>query len=104
MAIYMEDLLLDSSFYANGATHKPIISEFRLVIPNDLGKQTCDSNDCGVWVIKWMEHIREDVDKIDVDDGTRLRIALDLTMNSYNKLNDLILERAWEKINKSNNA
>ncbi|XP_045833783.1 uncharacterized protein LOC123924850 isoform X2 [Trifolium pratense] len=104
LALYMEDLLLDPSFYTKGTTPNPIVSEFSLVIPKDLGQQANNSNDCAIWVITWMEKMKADVYKIDVDDGTRLRVALNLTMNSYNKLNDEILARSMQQIDKRGKA
>ncbi|XP_045787468.1 uncharacterized protein LOC123882869 isoform X2 [Trifolium pratense] len=41
---------------------------------DDLGQQANNSNDCAIWVITWMEKMKADVYKIDVDDGTRLRV------------------------------
>ncbi|CAJ2668476.1 unnamed protein product [Trifolium pratense] len=71
---------------------------------DDLGQQANNSNDCAIWVITWMEKMKADVYKIDVDDRTRLRVALNLTMNSYNKLNDEILARSMQQIDKRGKA
>ncbi|XP_045816359.1 uncharacterized protein LOC123909543 [Trifolium pratense] len=93
----MEELLMDPAFHVTGTKHTPNVSEFSLVTPNDLGVQADMSNDCGVWVIMWMKQMGEKEYKIDVDDGTRLRIALDLILDPSNELKEKALAAAKKK-------
>ncbi|RHN58403.1 putative Ulp1 peptidase [Medicago truncatula] len=104
LALYMEEFLMDSSFYMTWTRNKSNISEFSLVTPNNLGMQATNSNDCGIWVIKWMIEKGTNEYQIYVDEGTRLRIALDLILDPSNLLNETTLavakqSRRVEQIN-----
>ncbi|TKY65826.1 Ulp1 protease family, carboxy-terminal domain protein [Spatholobus suberectus] len=102
LAIFLEELLLHKSFYQFPFTSKPEISEFLLVVPNDIGEQLLDSNDCGIWVAKWMIDPALSNDyKIHVDNGTRMKIALDLVLGSHNTNRDEIIKLAatnWKNL------
>ncbi|KAJ1377835.1 Ulp1 protease family, C-terminal catalytic domain [Sesbania bispinosa] len=89
LALYMETLLQHQSFYNYQRTPKPLVSRYTINIPQGLKIQNANSNDCGAWVIMWM-----------VDEGSRLRIELDLAMNPTNILQEMVKQRAenWIKI------
>ncbi|KAJ1414949.1 Ulp1 protease family, carboxy-terminal domain protein [Sesbania bispinosa] len=74
---------------------------FKPINPINLSKEEAEvaANDCGAWVIMWMVEMGLNGYIIQVDEGTRLRIALDLAMNPYNTLQALIKTRAedWMK-------
>ncbi|XLU26892.1 hypothetical protein S245_062958, partial [Arachis hypogaea] len=53
-ALFIEEMLDDSTFYANQTTHRPVISEYPIIHPAEIGEQNDDSNDCGVWMTIWM--------------------------------------------------
>ncbi|KAJ1396397.1 Ulp1 protease family, C-terminal catalytic domain [Sesbania bispinosa] len=82
LSLYMETLLQHQSFYNYQRTPKPLVSKYTIHIPEGLKIQNANSNDCGAWVIMWM-----------VDDGSRLRIALDLAMNPGNILREIVKKR-----------
>ncbi|KAJ1429362.1 Ulp1 protease family, C-terminal catalytic domain [Sesbania bispinosa] len=94
MALYMEHLLQDPSLYQFQTTPKPLVSQYPIYKPTDINTQSGDGNDCGAWVIMWMVEMGLNGYRIQVDEGTRLRIALDLAMNSYNTLEDQVKNRA----------
>ncbi|KAJ1378468.1 Ulp1 protease family, C-terminal catalytic domain [Sesbania bispinosa] len=75
-------------------TPKPLVSQYPIYKPIDISTQSGDGNDCGAWVIMWMVEMGLNGYKIQVDEGTRLRIALDLAMNPYNTLQDQVKNRA----------
>ncbi|TKY63984.1 Carboxy-terminal domain protein [Spatholobus suberectus] len=92
-------MLMDKSFYDHPhIVDKHVISNFSLVEPRGLGHQRIGSNDCGVWVAKWMIECawREDYDQIFVEPATRMRIALDLVLHPYNELKDKIIQKAFQ--------
>ncbi|KAJ1426059.1 Ulp1 protease family, C-terminal catalytic domain [Sesbania bispinosa] len=78
LALYMETLLQHQSFYNYQRTPKPLVSKYTIHIPEGLKIQNANSNDCGAWV----------------DEGSRLRIALDLAMNPGNILREMVKKRA----------
>ncbi|KAJ1382885.1 Ulp1 protease family, C-terminal catalytic domain [Sesbania bispinosa] len=83
LALYMETLLQHQSFYNYQRTPKPLVNKYTIHIPEGLKIHNANSNDCGAWVIMWM-----------VDEGSRLRIALDLAMNPGNILREMVKKRA----------
>ncbi|KAJ1436575.1 Ulp1 protease family, C-terminal catalytic domain [Sesbania bispinosa] len=87
VALYMENLLQHPNFYQYERTEKPQLSKWPIYEPEGICKQNAESNDCGAWVILWMV-------EMGVDEGTRLRIALDLTLNPGNILLEEIVDRA----------
>ncbi|KAJ1386572.1 Ulp1 protease family, C-terminal catalytic domain [Sesbania bispinosa] len=75
--------LIVIDFIQKERTPKPLVSKYTIHIPEGLKIQNANSNDCGAWVIMWM-----------VDEGSRLRIALDLAMNPGNILREMVKKRA----------
>ncbi|XLS45580.1 hypothetical protein HN51_002445, partial [Arachis hypogaea] len=43
MALFIEEMLDDSTFYANQTTHRPVISEYPIIHPAEIGEQNDDS-------------------------------------------------------------
>ncbi|KAK7281748.1 hypothetical protein RIF29_09996 [Crotalaria pallida] len=65
------------------------------------------SNDCGVWVAKWMIECghKDGYDKIVVGSETRLRVAIDLILHRFNNVKDLVIQKAsqyWQDLHKTN--
>ncbi|XP_045787002.1 uncharacterized protein LOC123882231 isoform X2 [Trifolium pratense] len=96
LSTFMEQLLMDPSFYDTDSNYGKRITEFKLVTPKGLGRQGEGSNDCAVWVINWMMQQGENEYKIEVDEGSRLKIALQLTLHPFNKNRDLMLTKSLE--------
>ncbi|KAJ1421736.1 Ulp1 protease family, C-terminal catalytic domain [Sesbania bispinosa] len=105
LALYMETFLQHQSFYNYQRTPKPLVSKYTVHIPEGLKIQNANSNDCGAWVIMWMVEMGMNDYKIEarfhsiVDEGSRLRITLDLAMNPGNILQEMVKKRAenWMK-------
>ncbi|KAJ1375735.1 Ulp1 protease family, C-terminal catalytic domain [Sesbania bispinosa] len=87
LAIFIEEMLLDPSFYESSRTVKPIISDFEIYQPPGLPQQL-NGYDCGVWVAKLMSDYvwDDDYNSISVTHTTRMKMALDLVLNSYNEV------------------
>ncbi|XLR68200.1 hypothetical protein S83_018872, partial [Arachis hypogaea] len=99
-ALFIEEMLDDSTFYANQTTHRPVISEYPIIHPAEIGEQNDDSNDCEVWVTTWMRECQWRSNyNIKVNDSTRLRLAIDLVMNPFNLKSQEVLEAAKKYYN-----
>ncbi|RYQ95548.1 hypothetical protein Ahy_B08g090887 [Arachis hypogaea] len=54
-------------------------------------------NDSGVWVTSWMRECNlQDDFNIQINDSTRMRLAVDLVLEEYNNLCLIIQENAWQ--------
>ncbi|RYR09751.1 hypothetical protein Ahy_B05g078155 [Arachis hypogaea] len=104
LALYLEGMLQHDSFY--DFTIRPKVSEFPILEALGIGRQRNDSFDCGIWVATWMKNcIWIDDYNIYVDDATRMRIAIDLIMKSYNLKKNTIIKAAkknYKKIEEKN--
>ncbi|KAJ1378722.1 hypothetical protein SESBI_47542 [Sesbania bispinosa] len=100
--VYLEEMLQHDSFYEFNTTDKPRVTEFPLEIPMDVGTQVVGSNDCVVWVCKWMTDCTlSDNYNIKVDRGSRMRLAIDLVTKPYNIKKDTVVSEAcaiWKKL------
>ncbi|TKY52868.1 Ulp1 protease family, carboxy-terminal domain protein [Spatholobus suberectus] len=95
VALFLEEMFLHQSFYHFEFTSKPQISEYTLVVPDDIGSQPTASNDCGIWVAKWMMDCDWSDDyNIHVDNETRMKLALDLVLCSSNINKDQVIKLA----------
>ncbi|KAJ1378002.1 hypothetical protein SESBI_48305 [Sesbania bispinosa] len=108
MAVYLEEMFQHESFYDFSVTNKPRVIEFPLQIPSDIGRQAVGSNDCGVWVCKWMSDcsLKDDYN-IKVDKETRMRLAIDLIIKPYNLKKEEVVSVAvkdWHKMHKERKA
>ncbi|TKY68410.1 Ulp1 protease family, carboxy-terminal domain protein [Spatholobus suberectus] len=95
-------MLLHDSFCKSQYTKKPHISDFALVVPDDIGQQLPDLNDCGIWVAKWMMERGWSEDyKIKVDNETRMKLALELVLSSHNTQKNEVIKLAagnWKNL------
>ncbi|QHO34902.1 Sentrin-specific protease [Arachis hypogaea] len=87
VAFFLENMLEDKRFWKNEEHFKPHPSSFDVSEP-PIGQQPEGSNDCGVWVCQWMmlNWVWGNVELEDVNDHTRMRLALDLVMGPYNPI------------------
>ncbi|XLR34201.1 hypothetical protein S83_062101 [Arachis hypogaea] len=103
-AFFLENMLEDKRFWKNEEHFKPHPSTFDVTEP-PIGQQAEGSlavhpllinlcllitrmNDCGVWVCQWMmlNWVWGNVDLEDVNNHTRMRLALDLVIGPYNPI------------------
>ncbi|KAJ1390002.1 Ulp1 protease family, C-terminal catalytic domain [Sesbania bispinosa] len=61
LAMFIEEMLLDPSFYEKPNIEKPMITDFVIIEPHGLPQQL-NGYDCGVWVAKWMSDYTWDDD------------------------------------------
>ncbi|QHN95550.1 Ulp1 protease family, carboxy-terminal domain protein [Arachis hypogaea] len=104
VAFFLENMLEDKRFWKNEEHFKPHPSTFDVTEP-PIGQQAEGSlavhpllinlcllitrmNDCGVWVCQWMmlNWVWGNVDLEDVNNHTRMRLALDLVIGPYNPI------------------
>ncbi|KAJ1421254.1 Ulp1 protease family, C-terminal catalytic domain [Sesbania bispinosa] len=99
MAVFFHEMLMDRTFYELRTTECPEISEFPLILPDELSKNLTSFNDCGVQVAKWMmECISHDnYQSIVVNAESRIRLALDLVLNRNNQIRKVVMKNAYEK-------
>ncbi|KAJ1376267.1 Ulp1 protease family, C-terminal catalytic domain [Sesbania bispinosa] len=101
MVVYLEEMLTHPSFYELRVTMKPRLIEFTLEVPQNIGRQAEESNDCGVWVCKWMTDCNWTTNyNIKVDKGSRFKLAVNLVNKEHNVKNKEILQLAtnhWKK-------
>ncbi|XP_045792010.1 uncharacterized protein LOC123920828 [Trifolium pratense] len=95
MALFMEGMLQSGIFYDNPSTPRPLVSHFHMSFPSAAGSQGINSNDCAVFVILWMTSAKEEEGyKVEVDNGSRLQIAIDLVLAPYNKHKSIVMQNA----------
>ncbi|MED6163751.1 hypothetical protein PIB30_083055 [Stylosanthes scabra] len=96
-AKYLDGFLTADRFYEKDLSIRPRVSEFEFLEPR-IGQQkelSENKHDCGIWVCLWMIESHQSIDfGIDVDDSTRMTIALNLVTYSHNPIRDFISERA----------
>ncbi|KAJ1377963.1 Ulp1 protease family, C-terminal catalytic domain [Sesbania bispinosa] len=102
LAMFIEEMLLDPSFYDRTTMDKPIISDFPIEVPHGLGYQH-NGYDCGVWVAMWMTGCvwRDGYNKIVVTPHTRMRLAIDLVQDKYNYIKYDVINLAvkhWSEV------
>ncbi|XLU99168.1 hypothetical protein S245_013508 [Arachis hypogaea] len=87
VAFFLENMLEEKRFWKKEDHYKPHPSTFDVTEPL-VGQQADQSNDYGVWVCQWMmlNWIWENVELEDVNDHTRMRLALELVMGPYNPI------------------
>ncbi|KAJ1384810.1 Ulp1 protease family, C-terminal catalytic domain, partial [Sesbania bispinosa] len=97
VAMYVEEMILDHTFYDISISTYPVISEFELIEPQGIAEQTPASNDCGVWVCQWMTSyiVDDDYESINVTPASRMRISIDLVLHLYNKLRREVITSAF---------
>ncbi|KAK7281064.1 hypothetical protein RIF29_08729 [Crotalaria pallida] len=99
MASFIEDMLLDESFYDFATPAIAKISDFEIDIPEEGQQEEDMSNDCAVWVASLMMlHKEENHYKVKVDGITRLRLVLDLVIKPYNIIHKDIISKALKAL------
>ncbi|RYQ92602.1 hypothetical protein HN873_068170 [Arachis hypogaea] len=95
-ATYLEAMLDDHIF--NDDKSKVIdCSTFWPITPFGLPTQKNRSNDSGVWMTSWMrECTLQDDFNIQINDSTRMRLAVDMVLEEYNNLCLVIQENTWK--------
>ncbi|KAJ1431407.1 Ulp1 protease family, C-terminal catalytic domain [Sesbania bispinosa] len=98
VSMFIEEMLLDPSFYEHPTTKKQMISDYVIIQPQGLPHQL-NGYDCGVWVAKWMSDYvwDDDYHAISVTQTTRMKMAIDLVLNSYNEHKYEVIKAAVEK-------
>ncbi|QHO01204.1 Ubiquitin-like-specific protease [Arachis hypogaea] len=83
VAFFVENMLEDKRFWRKEDHYKPHPSTFDIAEP-PVGQQAYQS----VWVCQWMilNWVWENVNLEEVNDQTRMRLALDLVMGAYNPI------------------
>ncbi|MED6169695.1 hypothetical protein PIB30_023719 [Stylosanthes scabra] len=89
-AYFLETILDDRQFFEHSYTEKPFISKFKFLEANPPHKED-GLNDSGVWVARLMQLSYMWDDYLDeVNDRTRMTLALDLVMEKENPKADEI--------------
>ncbi|XLT27634.1 hypothetical protein HN873_058926 [Arachis hypogaea] len=95
-ATYLE-VMLDDHIFDDDKFKVVDCSTFWPMTPFGLPTQKNRSNDSGVWVTSWMREctLQDDIN-IQINDSTRMRLAVDLVLEEYNDLCLVIQENAWQ--------
>ncbi|KAJ1412292.1 Ulp1 protease family, C-terminal catalytic domain [Sesbania bispinosa] len=101
-ALFLQEMMMEPSFYNFSHTVKPDVAGFTLIEPNGIGQELPASNDSGIWVANWMEdydwddeynqHNVETLQRITI--ASRMRLAIDLVLHEYNEMRDDVIKRA----------
>ncbi|KAK2417630.1 hypothetical protein P8452_05748 [Trifolium repens] len=110
MQLKLEDILFDASYkLVNLIGHDNLITNFSIVQPSRLPQQRPGSNDCGLWVSKWMIEcpFSSNYENVTVVTATRLKLALYLCHSSNNVLLKPLLTKAaqyWSDMERKRKA
>ncbi|WJX85206.1 hypothetical protein P8452_67698 [Trifolium repens] len=110
MQVKLEEILFDSSYkLINLIGHDNLITNFPILQPSRLPHQRPGSNDCGVWVSKWMIEcpFSSNYENITVVTATRLKLALYLCHSSNNVMLKQLLTKAahyWSDMERKRKA
>ncbi|WJX61257.1 hypothetical protein P8452_46368 [Trifolium repens] len=103
MALKLEEIMTHTSFDKDITPCCPdlTISSFSVYTPRHVQQQRPLSNDCGVWICKWMIEcpFRSDYGHITVNTATRMKLALLLVRSANNVIKDKVIAKAvkhWE--------
>ncbi|MED6123664.1 hypothetical protein PIB30_051315 [Stylosanthes scabra] len=102
LALYIEVMLQDATFYDSKRTVVPKVSKFHVVVPDEMSVERCESffssNDGGIWVAQWMNECGwcDKYFSIDIDIDTRMRLALDLILHPYNLKRNVVIKSAQQ--------
>ncbi|KAJ1421252.1 Ulp1 protease family, C-terminal catalytic domain [Sesbania bispinosa] len=99
-SIFIEDMLMDRTFYVDSSFKCPVISDFSVTEPEGLSRNLTSYNDCGVQVSKWMMECvcNDNYESIQVNAEIRMRLALDLVLDRYNQKFDEVVNVACQQI------
>ncbi|XP_052114393.1 uncharacterized protein LOC107480313 [Arachis duranensis] len=97
VATYLE-AMLDDHIFEDDKSKVVDCSTFWPMTPFGLPTQKNRSNDSGVWVTGWMREctLQDDFNIQQINDSTRMRLAVDLVLEEYNDLCLVIQENAWQ--------
>ncbi|KAK2359073.1 hypothetical protein QL285_096193 [Trifolium repens] len=108
--MFVEKILYHPSVgIINPNIHDNLITNFSPVQPRGLPRQRHGSNDCGVWVAKWMIECpyQNDYENITVVTATRMKLALFICHSSNNMLRNELVSKAarnWDDQHKRRRA
>ncbi|KAJ1380996.1 hypothetical protein SESBI_45532 [Sesbania bispinosa] len=96
---FLEEMLMERSFYKLTSNQCPAISDFDLIEPEGLKKHLTSYNDYGVQVAKWMMECisNHNYQSIRVNAQSRIRLALDLVLDRHNHMRNETVRKAHEK-------
>ncbi|XLS84783.1 hypothetical protein HN51_034949, partial [Arachis hypogaea] len=101
LAIFLDEVLEDRSFYDFETTPNLNSSQFELEEPEGLPTLEHGLNDAGVWVASWMIACFEDDHfNIKVDDGNRMKIVVSLVSKNHNMIAYRVKRKASENLRK----
>ncbi|MED6204235.1 hypothetical protein PIB30_007347 [Stylosanthes scabra] len=95
VARYLEGMLQEARFWENPDPHRRPVYNYEVFYPYT-GQQAPGSMDCRVWVCQWMinSHLWLDFRLEEVNDFTRMTLAVDLVTNPTNPIAETISDRA----------
>ncbi|KAK2416601.1 ubiquitin-specific protease ESD4 [Trifolium repens] len=103
MALKIEEIMTHPSFEKDITPCCPdlMVSSFAVYIPRHVQQQRPLSNDCGVWICKWMIEcpFKSDYGHLTVNTATRMKMALLLVRSANNIIKDEVVAKAikhWE--------
>ncbi|GAU51656.1 hypothetical protein TSUD_414770 [Trifolium subterraneum] len=98
MAIFVEEILMYESYGTDvpAFNQERMVSAFSLYQPRHIQQQRPGSNDCGVWISKWMIEcpLRSEYGYITVNTATRMKLAIHLVKAANNELYNDVLAKA----------
>ncbi|RYR57018.1 hypothetical protein Ahy_A05g022755 [Arachis hypogaea] len=96
-AAYLEAMLDDHIFYDDKSKIVDY-SSFWPITPFDLPLKKNISNDSGVWVTTWMREytLQDDFYIQQINNSTRMRLAVDLVLEEFNDLCLIIQKKSWQ--------
>ncbi|QHN85167.1 Ulp1 protease family, carboxy-terminal domain protein [Arachis hypogaea] len=102
---FIEHMLDDKSCYEKQNITSKKVSSFKVFEPL-ISQQAEDSMDCGVWVSQWMilTHLWASYELEEVNDSTRMALAIDLVMGSHNPIAEEVAEKVrgyWDRSNRA---
>ncbi|KAL4316149.1 hypothetical protein AHAS_Ahas15G0256200 [Arachis hypogaea] len=105
VARFIDQMLADKSCYEKQNITPKKVSNFKVFEPL-VSQQAEDSMDCGVWVSQWMTltHLWASYELEEVNDSTRMALAIDLVMGSHNPIAEEVAEKARRYWDRSNRA
>ncbi|WJX62734.1 hypothetical protein P8452_47698 [Trifolium repens] len=110
LGMFVEKILYHPSVgIINRNIHDNLITNFSTVQPRGIPHQRHGSNDCGVWVAKWMIECpyMNDYENVTVVTATRMKLALFICHSSNNMLRKELVSKAarnWDDQHKRRRA
>ncbi|KAK2456646.1 ubiquitin-specific protease ESD4 [Trifolium repens] len=110
LGMFVEKILYHPSVgIINPNIHDNLITNFSTVQPRGLSHQRHGSNDCGVWVAKWMIECpyQNDYENVTVVTATRMKLVLFICHSSNNMLRNELVSKAarnWDDQHKRRRA